>query len=711
LQVQVLPRLPESISWNSSGYPGSTKPTGLTNTLGRLIEAATDDCDTDDAILTDEYFSYDADGRLTDVYESTPNSGGYYHTSASYYANGALNTLTGVPTLNGWTFGVDGEGRPYSATYGTTNWVKSATYYPSNPQTIVTYGVGTTPDTDVYSFDSNTGRMTQFTFTVGSTPKSLTGTVSWNANGTLGGLGLTDQLNGANTQNCSYVYDDLARASGVNCVNGSTNVWNQNFTLDAFGNISKSGTSSFAASYLLSNGTTNNQQQSVGSCTPTYDANGDLTKDCSFVTPETYTWNQYGSPATLNGVTITYDALGREVEIGSSSSYSQILYSPIGKLGVMKGQTPVVTHFPLPGGSTAQIMGANGPDYTQHSDWLGSSRLTTALNNRSLIHDVAYAPFGENYAGSGTVTDGLDFTGQFQDTIPGLYDFLSREYNPVQGRWISPDPAGLAAADPTNPQSWNRYAYVGNNPLSRIDPLGLEDVSCDDDGGCDGGGGGGGGGDGGGGDGGGGGPIQGPVTVVNVTATPIVTVVTVVDVTASAPDPVDELNSDLGSFLPGANPGSNPFANGGIINKASSNPTLQQTCLNKVQSAVNAALNTQTIYTGPTQGISDPNLGPGARGGAFNYNFLAPGYSAGPIGPGAIPGANCGRFPNSGSGSLHLPVPGGGCNPSGDPTVFANVNGGFQFTAHIDSANPFDDLASLVEHIINNVIRKVPHGC
>jgi RHS repeat-associated protein len=49
-----------------------------------------------------------------------------------------------------------------------------------------------------------------------------------------------------------------------------------------------------------------------------------------------------------------------------------------------------------------------------------------------------------------------------------------RELHPVQGRWIQPDPAGLAAVDPTNPQSWNRYAYVGNNPLSFNDPLGLK---------------------------------------------------------------------------------------------------------------------------------------------------------------------------------------------------------------------------------------------
>jgi len=44
----------------------------------------------------------------------------------------------------------------------------------------------------------------------------------------------------------------------------------------------------------------------------------------------------------------------------------------------------------------------------------------------------------------------------------------------VQGRWLSPDPAGLGAVDPANPQTWNRYAYVGNNPLSLIDPLGAD---------------------------------------------------------------------------------------------------------------------------------------------------------------------------------------------------------------------------------------------
>lgn len=43
----------------------------------------------------------------------------------------------------------------------------------------------------------------------------------------------------------------------------------------------------------------------------------------------------------------------------------------------------------------------------------------------------------------------------------------------MQGRWLSPDPAGTAAVDPTTPQSLNRYVYVLNNPLALIDPFGL----------------------------------------------------------------------------------------------------------------------------------------------------------------------------------------------------------------------------------------------
>ena len=86
--------------------------------------------------------------------------------------------------------------------------------------------------------------------------------------------------------------------------------------------------------------------------------------------------------------------------------------------------------------------------------------------------ELAAKPEDWPWATSGT--GDASFTGQNSDTVSSFYDFTFRRFSPSQGRWISPDPAGLAAVDPTNPQTWNRYAYVANNPLSFIDPLGLQ---------------------------------------------------------------------------------------------------------------------------------------------------------------------------------------------------------------------------------------------
>jgi hypothetical protein len=61
-----------------------------------------------------------------------------------------------------------------------------------------------------------------------------------------------------------------------------------------------------------------------------------------------------------------------------------------------------------------------------------------------------------------------------------LYDFPARQYA-TQGRWPSPDPAGLDAAHLDIPQSLNRYAYVLNNPLSLLDLFGRDFCYWDQD--------------------------------------------------------------------------------------------------------------------------------------------------------------------------------------------------------------------------------------
>jgi RHS repeat-associated protein len=448
---------------NTSGVLGSI-PSGVTvnNVKGRLAEAETDSCAwpvTQSSIITDEWFSYTARGETSDVYESTLHSGGYYHVGEAYWANGVPNSLTsnisGLPTF---TYGVDGEGRTYqvSASSG-QNPVTNTAFNSASLPTAVTYGSG---DGDSFSYDSNTNRMTQYKFTVNSS--SFIGALAWNANGTLQTQNITDPFNSADTQNCSYQYDDLTRLTSANCGNAAA----QTFTYDPFGNITKSGSPySFQPTYSSAT----NRMTNIAGFTPTYDNNGNVLSDSL----HTYTWNADGRPLTIDSVGITYDALGRPVEQNQSGSYRSITYAPTGeKLALVVGQGTVQWgYIHLTGGGTAVYSnGALG--WYRHPDLLGSSRLTSTPS-RTFFGSGAYAPFGESYAQAGA-TD-ASFTGMNQDAVAGLYDFPAREYS-IQGRWPSPDPAGLAAVDPGNPQSWNRYAYVLNNPLNFIDPLGLDCV-------------------------------------------------------------------------------------------------------------------------------------------------------------------------------------------------------------------------------------------
>lgn len=309
-------------------------------------------------------------------------------------------------------------------------------------------------------------------------------------------------------------------------------------------------------------------------------------------------------------------------------------------------------------------------DHYRHADWMGSSRLASTTS-QTVYSDVSYAPYGEPYNQYGTAD--LSFTGQNQDTASGLYDFLYREQSSVQGRWISPNPLGMGAANPVNPQSWNRYAYVGNNPLSMIDPLGQ---------------------------------FLG-----------LPKVLTTVDVIGY----LSPYEGDTGGgfwFPTGPTGLLGGFGEqGGRVggkpaNRASLTPK-GQGCQQKVQAAVNNALGTNATYEGPTAGLNDLTYGAGWRNGAYNFNFFAAGYT-GSTSPG-----NCGRFsPNfTGIGpSLRIIVPGGGCNPGGDPyinpTGIVTINGqtGFQFTAHIDSAYGYSPFGA-IWHFIADVLFRSAHGC
>jgi RHS repeat-associated protein len=64
-------------------------------------------------------------------------------------------------------------------------------------------------------------------------------------------------------------------------------------------------------------------------------------------------------------------------------------------------------------------------------------------------------------------------TSKERDAESGLDYFRARYMSSAQGRFTSPDPENLGVSE-SDPQSWNGYSYVRNNPLSAVDPEGTD---------------------------------------------------------------------------------------------------------------------------------------------------------------------------------------------------------------------------------------------
>lgn len=441
-------------AFDSLAFPATTPPTGyvLSNPVGRMIEAYTNNC-TGGAPITDEWFSYDVEGHVTDMWELTPNSGSYYHSTATYFPNGQLNTAS-IPGLGTITYTLDGDGKPSSAKQGTLTLVSGVTYGPVGPLTI---SLGSSTDKDIYTYYGTTGRMNTFQFNVGA--KNAKGTLTWNANGTLGTLAVVDGFSATNTQTCAFSYDDLARLTGDNC----NPIWAQTFTYDKYDNLNQFGSAYSTSGY----NTANNHYTLAGT---SYDAAGNVTSDSL----NTYTYDAFNKLTlavpvgktcanTTFGGCYVYDAFGQAVELSDSTGHYPMVYGPLGKTALMSGQTLQYAYVPLPGGSFS-IYFSGKHNYT-HKDWLGSGRTASTIPASGagvIYYSRSFAPYSQMYGNFGS-TGSPTFTGDTGDLDSGLFDTPNRELAQSQGRWLTPDPAR---------SGWNLYAY-GTDPNTGVDPSGL----------------------------------------------------------------------------------------------------------------------------------------------------------------------------------------------------------------------------------------------
>ncbi|HZT74605.1 MAG TPA: RHS repeat-associated core domain-containing protein [Terriglobales bacterium] len=244
---------------------------------------------------------------------------------------------------------------------------------------------------------------------------------------------------------------------------------NSTFVYDRWGNLTQAtGAQNWNVSF-------NGANQVAGF---SYDSDGRLTNDGSAA----YSWDDLNEMTGYNSSSTSsydYDPLGRRSRSATPSGSFDYLYGVGGSLRGVWSESA--------GGWSRLEIGVAGLELETYdaSPPSGYSAFTynavNALGSESFRYNAGagalnyhYLPFGLGSPGQGSdPTTNLHWTGQEQDGESGLYHFRYRNYSPLESRWLSPDPAGWAAADPADPQSFNRYSYAGKSPCSATDPLGL----------------------------------------------------------------------------------------------------------------------------------------------------------------------------------------------------------------------------------------------
>ena len=177
--------------------------------------------------------------------------------------------------------------------------------------------------------------------------------------------------------------------------------------------------------------------------------------------------------------TLSYDIENRLIQAVNTNGTERYAYGPDNRRIYQKtgSGTELVFYHGINGDRlrTYQLQGTNGFLMTKTNIYF-AGRLIFA-DNRTIRLDrlgsvrnwSRYYPFGEEQ-GSGTSSD--KFATYYRDTSTGLDYAMNRYYGSTMGRFTTPDPFG-GSASLGNPQSWNRYAYVNNDPVNNNDPTGL----------------------------------------------------------------------------------------------------------------------------------------------------------------------------------------------------------------------------------------------
>jgi RHS repeat-associated protein len=266
--------------------------------------------------------------------------------------------------------------------------------------------------------------------------------------------GKISRINGpAGNQGISYGYDSLHRLTSTLDL---ATLQNQVFAYDATGNLTSS---TQVGNYQYPAPGQARPHAVVGALGSSYayDANGNLVSGGG----RTYSWDADNRPVLINSTRMTYDADGVRLKKQTGSGLTTLY---LGDDYQVTGGT-ATKYISLGGSLVARRTGT----LTRwlHTDHLGSV-LSVTDGGGNEVQQQSYEPYGGLKSASSAQLEARGYTGQFQDET-GLFYLHARYFDPVLGRFISPDPTVPTSRN----VGLNRYAYAANDPVNFTDIDGL----------------------------------------------------------------------------------------------------------------------------------------------------------------------------------------------------------------------------------------------